>query len=67
MGPELVLTVEATELAAMEVMGVMEVVEEGGDDDELELVRSGELRLGPLSWDLISAETISSLEWTVLI
>ena len=61
------LTVEATELAAMEVMGVMEVVEEGGDDDELELVRSGELRLGPLSWDLISAETISSLEWTVLI
>ena len=40
------LTVEATELAAMEVM---EVEEEEGGDDELELLRSGELRLGPLS------------------
>ena len=43
------LTVEATVLAAMEVMEVVEEVEEEGGDDELELVRSGELRLGPLS------------------
>ena len=42
---ELVLTVEAT---AAEAMEVVEVVEEEGAD-ELELLRSGELRLGPLS------------------
>jgi len=46
-GLELVLTVAATAVEAMVV--VVEVAEEEGGDDELELLRSGEPRLGPLS------------------
>ena len=41
------LTVAATAVEAME--GVLEEVEEESGDDELELLRSGEPRLGPLS------------------
>ena len=48
LGLELLLTVAATELAAVEVE-LMEVVVVEEVGDELELLRSGELKLGPLS------------------